>query len=60
MIGGCCHLRASNDMVIDRATYTDPFQYNVGIEYVIVSGQLVLERGEHTPARPGRALRMKP
>ena len=41
--------------VIDRATYTEPFQYSEGIEYVIVNGQLVLDRGKHTGARPGRA-----
>ncbi len=43
--------------VIDRATYTDPFHYNEGIEYVVVNGQLVLGRGTHTLARPGRVLR---
>jgi N-acyl-D-aspartate/D-glutamate deacylase len=43
--------------VIDRATYTEPFQYNEGIEYVIVNGQVVLDHGRHTGARPGRALR---
>ena len=43
--------------VIDRATYTDPFQYGDGIEYVVVNGQIVLERGRHTGKRPGRALR---
>lgn len=43
--------------VIDQATYTEPFQYNVGIEYVIVNGQLALDRGTHTGATPGRALR---
>ena len=42
--------------VIDRATYTEPFQYSEGIEYVIVNGQLVLDGGAHTGARPGRAL----
>jgi N-acyl-D-aspartate/D-glutamate deacylase len=41
----------------DHATYSDPFQYNDGIEYVIVNGQLVLDRGTHTGAKPGRALR---
>jgi N-acyl-D-aspartate/D-glutamate deacylase len=46
--------------VIDRATYERPFQYGEGIEYVIVNGQLVLERGRHTGARPGRALRHGP
>jgi N-acyl-D-aspartate/D-glutamate deacylase len=46
--------------VVDRSTYTDPFQYPVGIEYVIVNGQVVLERGQHTGARPGKALRRQP
>jgi len=43
--------------VIDRATYAEPFQYNDGIEYVVVNGHVVLERGRHTGERPGRALR---
>ena len=47
------------ERVIDRATYTEPFQYSEGIEYVLVNGQIVLEKGQHTGARPGRALRMK-
>jgi N-acyl-D-aspartate/D-glutamate deacylase len=45
--------------VLDHATYDQPFQYNEGIEYVIVNGQVVLDRGTHTGARPGRALRHK-
>lgn len=45
------------DRIIDKATYTDPFQYNVGVEYVIVNGQIVLDRDEHTGALPGKALR---
>lgn len=47
------------DKVIDRATYTDPFQYSIGIEHVIVNGQLVLHAGKHTGALPGKALRMR-
>jgi N-acyl-D-aspartate/D-glutamate deacylase len=43
--------------VIDRATYEEPFRYSEGIEYVIVGGEIVLERGRHTGAHPGRALR---
>ena len=43
--------------VIDRSTYTEPFQYSEGIEHVIINGQVVLEKGAHTGARPGRALR---
>ncbi len=45
------------ERVVDRSTYTQPFQYGEGIEYVIVNGQVVLERGKPTGARPGRALR---
>jgi gluconolactonase len=43
--------------IIDRATYTEPFQYNEGIEYVVVNGQVVLEGEKHTGARPGKVLR---
>ncbi|HJZ60195.1 MAG TPA: D-aminoacylase [Gemmataceae bacterium] len=43
--------------VIDKSTYTAPFQYNEGVEYVVVNGKLVLDRGTHTGAMPGRALR---
>jgi N-acyl-D-aspartate/D-glutamate deacylase len=45
------------ERVKDRSTFEEPFQYNEGIENVIVNGQLVLEAGQHTGARPGRALR---
>jgi N-acyl-D-aspartate/D-glutamate deacylase len=43
--------------VADRATFEDPHQYAVGIEYVVVNGRLVLDRGEPTGARPGAILR---
>lgn len=46
--------------VIDRATYTEPFHYGEGIDTVIVNGQVVLDRGQHTGAKPGRALRRGP
>ncbi len=48
------------EKVIDRSTYTDPFRYGEGIEYVVVNGQVVLDRGKPTDARPGRALRRTP
>ncbi len=47
------------DKVIDKSTYTTPFAYNDGIEYVIVNGTVVLDKGKHTDAMPGRALRKK-
>jgi N-acyl-D-aspartate/D-glutamate deacylase len=43
--------------VIDRATYEDASIPSAGIPYVIVGGQVVVERGEVTAARPGRAIR---
>lgn len=45
------------ERVIDRSTYTEPFHYSEGIEYVLVNGRLVLDQGKHTGARPGKALR---
>jgi N-acyl-D-aspartate/D-glutamate deacylase len=48
------------ERILDRSTYTSPFQYSEGIVYVMVNGQLVIEKGEHTGARPGRALRRQP
>ncbi|HYD51733.1 MAG TPA: D-aminoacylase, partial [Gemmatimonadaceae bacterium] len=36
--------------VQDRATFADPFQYPVGIEYVVVNGALALEKGERGAA----------
>ncbi len=39
--------------VLDLATWDQPHQYAVGIEYVIVNGRPVLEKGTHTGARPG-------
>ena len=43
--------------VIDRATYEDGTIPSAGIPVVIVGGQLVVERGQITTARPGRAIR---
>ena len=41
----------------DRATFENPHQPSVGIEYVLVNGQVVLRQGRLTDARPGRGLR---
>jgi N-acyl-D-amino-acid deacylase len=43
--------------VSDRATFEDPFQYPVGIDTVIVNGDVVLDEGTHTGARPGQVLK---
>jgi N-acyl-D-amino-acid deacylase len=47
------------DKVIDKAIWTDPHKYPVGIEYVIVNGKVVIERGDHTGNLPGKVLRKK-
>jgi N-acyl-D-amino-acid deacylase len=42
--------------IADRATFAEPHQYAVGMKHVVVNGQHVLKDGEHTTAKPGRAL----
>lgn len=41
----------------ERTTFADPWHYSEGIPYVAVNGQLVVDGGKITAARPGRALR---
>jgi len=45
------------ESVRDRATYQAPHQYPEGIEYVIVNGKIVVEKGEHTGVLAGKVLR---
>ena len=45
------------ERITDRATFTEPYRYPEGIEYVLVSGQMVIEGGEHTGALPGEVLK---
>ena len=40
----------------DRATFEKPHQYAVGVKHVFVNGTQVLKDGEHTGAKPGRAV----
>jgi N-acyl-D-amino-acid deacylase len=42
--------------IADRATYEVPHQYAIGMNHVFVNGAQVLKDGEHTGAKPGRAL----
>ncbi|HVR71482.1 MAG TPA: D-aminoacylase [Vicinamibacteria bacterium] len=44
------------ERIIDHATFEQPHQYATGVEYVVVNGQVVLDRGRHTGARPGAIL----
>ncbi|MGH2446502.1 MAG: N-acyl-D-amino-acid deacylase family protein [Candidatus Limnocylindria bacterium] len=45
------------ERVRPTCTYDDPCLYPEGIEWVVVGGEVVVERGAHTGARPGRVLR---
>lgn len=45
--------------VRDRATYQNPAVFPEGIDHVAVSGELVLQQGQPTNARPGRVLRKR-
>ena len=42
--------------IADHATFEKPHQYAVGMKHVFVNGVQVLKNGEHTGAKPGRAL----
>jgi N-acyl-D-amino-acid deacylase len=43
--------------IIDKATYADPNQMSVGVDYVFVNGQLEFDHGKLTGVTAGRALR---
>jgi N-acyl-D-amino-acid deacylase len=42
--------------IADRATFQQPHQFAVGMKHVFVNGVQVLQDGEHTGAKPGRAV----
>lgn len=46
----------SADRIIDKATFENPHQYPEGIEYVIVNGTLVVDKGKHLGTKPGKIL----
>jgi dihydroorotase len=43
--------------VLDRATYENGAIHSAGIPYVVVGGELVVDNGNVTTARPGRGVR---
>ena len=42
--------------ITDHATFEKPHQYATGVKHVFVNGVQVINDGEHTGAKPGRAL----
>lgn len=58
--GACADLVVFNPATIaDRATFTDPFQYAVGVKATVVNGVVAFLDGERGP-RAGRAMRSVP
>lgn len=45
------------DSVRDRATFTEPHQYAIGMVHVVVNGVSVIRDGSFTGERPGRVIR---
>lgn len=45
------------ETVIDRATFTEPHQYPLGIPWVIVNGEIAVEDAVFRDVRSGRVLR---
>jgi N-acyl-D-aspartate/D-glutamate deacylase len=44
------------EKVIDKATFGNPHQYPEGIQYVIVNGTVVVDKGQHVGTKPGKVL----
>ncbi|NHJ86048.1 MAG: D-aminoacylase [Asgard group archaeon] len=44
-------------IIIDTATFIDPLQLPKGIDYVIVNGNIVVEKQKHLQNKPGKILR---
>jgi N-acyl-D-amino-acid deacylase len=45
------------EKIKDTATFSDPHKYPEGIEYVLVNGQFVIEKGSNTGRLAGKVLR---
>lgn len=43
--------------VVDKGTFVDPVQYPEGIEYVLVNGRVVIDKGEQRKIKAGKVLR---
>ncbi len=43
-------------VIIDKATFEDPHQYAVGVKFVLVNGEIVVEDGQHTGRHPGKII----
>ncbi|MEP7075384.1 MAG: amidohydrolase family protein [Acidobacteriota bacterium] len=44
------------ETIQDESTYEFPYKTPTGINYVLVNGQVVIEKGKHTGAKPGMVI----
>lgn len=44
------------DKIQDESTYQYPYKTPTGIDYVLVNGEVVVENGKHTGAKPGKII----
>ena len=44
------------DRIRDRATYEQPTLYPDGVDFVLVNGEVTIDGGRHTGAKPGRVI----
>ena len=45
------------DKIKDMATFDKPHQYSKGIEFLLINGQIVIEKGLYNGKRVGKTLR---
>jgi N-acyl-D-aspartate/D-glutamate deacylase len=43
--------------IADTATFASPLSYSVGVEYVLVNGQLAIDKGQPTGTLAGKVIR---
>ena len=46
------------EKIRDIAVYSDPHQYSIGIQYLLINGEIVIESGEYGGKLAGKALRL--
>jgi len=46
------------ETIRENATFSNPHQYSSGVEYLLVNGVLVIDRGQYNGNLPGKAIRL--
>ncbi len=46
------------DEISDRATYENPHQYSIGIQFLVINGEVVIENGSYNGKLAGKPIRM--